>query len=102
MQETNGHPPMGQVFRSKRRQLGLTMEVLAAKAGVSKPYLSLIETGRAQNPSDSVILWLCDVLQLDGDEMRARKYVETIPPELRQRVGRMIAAAEFKARAGSS
>ncbi|MBC7821129.1 MAG: helix-turn-helix domain-containing protein, partial [Planctomycetaceae bacterium] len=41
---------LGPKLRRQRRRLGLTLDDLAAKAGISKPYLSLIETGRVVNP----------------------------------------------------
>ena len=41
---------MGAKIRRQRRRLGLTLDDLAAKTGISKPYLSLIETGRVNNP----------------------------------------------------
>ena len=42
--------PLGTKIRRIRRRLGLTLDELAAKTAISKPYLSLIETGRVPNP----------------------------------------------------
>src|SRR5437899_723322 len=48
---------MGVKLRRKRLRLGLTLDELAGKTGISKPYLSLIETGRVMNPpSDEKLL----------------------------------------------
>ena len=38
---------MGNKIRTLRRQLKLTLDVTAAAAGISKPFLSQIERGRA-------------------------------------------------------
>ena len=42
--------PLGTKLRRQRRRLGFTLDELAGKTGISKPYLSLIETGRVANP----------------------------------------------------
>jgi repressor LexA len=47
---------VGVIIRQHREQLGMTQDVLAAKVGISKPYLSNIETGRAKNPPADRIL----------------------------------------------
>ncbi len=41
---------LGTKLRRQRRRLGLTLDELAGKTGISKPYLSLIETARVPNP----------------------------------------------------
>jgi repressor LexA len=41
---------MGVKIRRQRRRLGFTLDELAVKTQISKPYLSLIETGRVPNP----------------------------------------------------
>jgi transcriptional regulator with XRE-family HTH domain len=40
------YPPLGNIVRSRRRQLGLTQHVLAAQLGMSRAALANIETGR--------------------------------------------------------
>src|SRR5881394_2975207 len=40
----------GGALRKVREGLGMTLDVLAAKTGISKPYLSNIETARAPGP----------------------------------------------------
>src|SRR4249919_760065 len=42
--------PLGPKLRRQRRRLGFTLDELAGRTGISKPYLSLIETGRVANP----------------------------------------------------
>ena len=43
---------LGPKIRRQRRRLGLTLDELARGTSVSKPYLSLIETGRVPPPSE--------------------------------------------------
>src|SRR5665213_818549 len=44
---------LGSKIRAQRRRLGLTIDELAGRTAISKPYLSLIETGRVTNsPSE--------------------------------------------------
>ena len=42
--------PLGTKLRRHRRRLGYTLDELSGRTGISKPYLSLIETGRVPNP----------------------------------------------------
>jgi repressor LexA len=41
---------LGDVIRQKRKDRKMTQDQVAAKVGISKPYLSNIETGRVKNP----------------------------------------------------
>ena len=55
--------PLGTKIRRVRRRLGLTLDELAGRTAISKPYLSLIETGRVANPpSDEKLKRLEQVL----------------------------------------
>ena len=57
---------LGGILRERRENLGLTQDKVAELAGISKPYLSNIETGRAKNPpSDGVLENLERALQLE-------------------------------------
>ena len=49
---------LGIKLRRKRLRLGLTLDELAGRTGISKPYLSLIETGRAWQ-ADRWACWKC-------------------------------------------
>lgn len=57
---------LGAQLRSARLALGLTQSDVAVKAGVSKAYVSKVETGK-ERPSDPVIYRLADALLVDGD-----------------------------------
>ncbi|MCK5113841.1 MAG: helix-turn-helix domain-containing protein [Phycisphaerae bacterium] len=57
---------LGEILRERRENLGLTQDKVAELAGISKPYLSNIETGRAKNPpTDGVLENLERALQLE-------------------------------------
>jgi transcriptional regulator with XRE-family HTH domain len=61
-------PEIGPVVQRRRSALGLTLEQLAARCGVSKSMLSQIERGQA-NPTFAVLLSLTRALKLDFDDL---------------------------------
>ncbi len=73
----------GAAIRRQRETLGLTLDVLAAKTGISKPYLSNIETGRAPGPPSegklaliaAALGWPERELVMAGDWLRTPKSV---------------------------
>jgi repressor LexA len=75
---------MGSRLRRQRRKLGLTLDELAAKAGISKPYLSLIETGKTQNPpSDSKLAKLEQVLGFPTGELLSQAHWTRTPSDVK-------------------
>ena len=61
---------LGPKLRRQRRRLGLTLDELAGRTGISKPYLSLIETGRVPNPpSDEKLRKLEQTLGFTTNEL---------------------------------
>jgi transcriptional regulator with XRE-family HTH domain len=50
------------VLRTLREQKGLTQEHVAKRAGVTKPYLSQLESGKRKNPSLPVLKRLAKAL----------------------------------------
>jgi repressor LexA len=86
--------PMGPRVRRQRRRLGFTLDELAAKAGMSKPYLSLIETGRVGNPpSDEKLRRLEQVLQFPVGELVAQAHLQRTPPSVRAVLADLLRAA---------
>jgi repressor LexA len=75
--------PLGTRLRRQRRRLGLTLEELAARAAVSKPYLSLIENGRANPPSDEKLARLEQVLAFAPGELVSQAHLERTPGDVR-------------------
>ncbi len=76
---------LGQIVRSRREDLGLTQDQVAGQIGISKPYLSNIETGKAKNPpSDRVLKALEGGLQFPVGELTHMAHLERTPMDVRQ------------------
>ncbi len=57
---------LGAAIRNRRESLGLTLDEIAAKTHISKPYLSNIETARAPGPpSEEKLRLIANALQLN-------------------------------------
>ena len=67
---------LGDKVRFAREQLGLTMQMLADRAGLSQPYISEIENGN-KNPSAKTIMKLAASLNVPG-EFLLRNDVKTL------------------------
>lgn len=75
--------PLGNKLRRRRRRLALTLDELAAKSGISKPYLSLIETGRVTNPpSDEKLQKLETILQFAKGELVTQAHLQRTPRDV--------------------
>lgn len=61
-------PGFGEVIRSKRLELKLTMSAVAARIETSKPYVAHLESGN-RHPSDKIVTRLASVLGLDNREL---------------------------------
>lgn len=68
----------GKKVRQRRKKEGMNQKELAAKARISRTYLSEIERGEAQNISFRVVEKLEEVLGLD------RETTGELPPGLRE------------------
>ena len=83
--------PMGAKLRRQRRRLGLTLDDLAARAGISKPYLSLIETGRVPNPpSDEKLRRLEQTLAFPPGELITQAHLLRTPRDVRVMLQRLL------------
>ena len=75
---------LGQKLRRQRRRLGFTLDELAARTGISKPYLSLIETGRVPNPpSDEKLRKLEQTLGFTPGELLTQAHLHRTPRDVR-------------------
>ena len=75
---------LGQIIRSKREELGLTLDEVSAGTGFSKPYLSTIETGKVKNPpSDNLLRRLEMVLGFDSGLLQHMAHLERMPADIR-------------------
>jgi SOS-response transcriptional repressor LexA len=76
--------PLGPKLRRQRRRLGLTLDELAGRTGISKPYLSLIETGRVPNPpSDQKLRKLEQTLGFTAGELLTQAHLQRTPRDVR-------------------
>lgn len=76
---------LGQIIRTRRKELGQTQQAVADRVGISKPYLSNIETGAVQNPpSDEVLAGLETALDLAHGELRRLAHLARTPSDIRQ------------------
>ncbi len=77
---------LGSIVRSRREELGLTQEIVAAQVEISKPYLSNIETGRAKNPpSDGVLRSLERAMSFRPGELVKLAHLVRTPSDVRER-----------------
>ena len=87
---------LGERLRRFRRQASLSQGELARRAGISKPYISELETGAGRRPSAEILLRLADALGITIAELLGRPLepegVVEVPPGL----------AEFAAERGLS
>ncbi len=75
---------LGPKLRRQRRRLGFTLDELSAKTGISKPYLSLIETGRVPNPpSDEKLRKLEAALSFRTGELVTQAHLQRTPRDVR-------------------
>ena len=82
---------LGPKLRRQRRRLGLTLDELAGRTGISKPYLSLIETGRVPNPpSDEKLRRLEQSLGFKAGELLTQAHLQRTPRDVRAVLSRLI------------
>src|SRR4249920_3063958 len=90
---------MGVKLRRKRLRLGLTLDELAGKTGISKPYLSLIETGRVPNPpSDEKLRRLEQTLGFGAGELITQAHLQRTPRDVRVVLQKLISDEATKRR----
>src|SRR6266576_6685339 len=84
--------PLGPQIRRQRRRLGLTLDELAGRTGISKPYLSLIETGRVPNPpSDEKLRRLEQTLGFTPGELVTQAHLHRTPRDVRAVLQKLLA-----------
>jgi len=83
--------PLGAKLRKQRRRLGLTLDELAGRVSISKPYLSLIETGRVPNPpSDEKLRRLEQTLGFGVGELVTQAHLQRTPQDVRAVLGKLL------------
>src|SRR5438477_2915456 len=82
---------LGAKLRRKRLRLGLTLDELAGRTEISKPYLSLIETGRVINPpSDEKLRRLEQTLGFNAGELISQAHLHRTPRDVRAMLKKLI------------
>src|SRR2546421_3728960 len=82
---------LGVNLRRRRRRLGLTLDELAGRTGISKPYLSLIETGRVPNPpSDEKLRRLEQTLGFGANELITQAHIQRTPRDVRDMLHKLL------------
>lgn len=96
---SGGEPePMGVRIRRLRRRMGLTLDELAARTNISKPYLSLIETGRVPNPpSDEKLTRLEQTLGFKPGELVSEAHLHRTPSDVRAMLTTLLARDDLHA-----
>ncbi len=85
---------LGPKIRRQRRRLGLTLDELAARVSISKPYLSLIENGRVVNPpSDEKLRRLEQMLGFTPGELLTQAHLQRTPQDVRAVLQQLMAAS---------
>jgi repressor LexA len=93
---------MGPKIRRQRRRLGLTLDDLAAKTGISKPYLSLIETCRVPNPpSDGKLRRLEQTLGFAAGELVSQAHLHRTPRDVRAVLEKLLQGEDRVSGSGS-
>ncbi len=86
---------LGVKLRRQRRRLGLTLDELAGRTGISKPYLSLIETERVNNPpSDDKLQRLEQTLGFPNGELLTQAHLQRTPRDVRAVLHQLMAEDE--------
>ncbi len=76
---------LGGIIRKKREEMNLTLDEVSSRVGFSKPYLSTIETGKAQNPpSDELLRKLEQVLEFEPGLLLHIAHMQRVPTDIRQ------------------
>jgi repressor LexA len=82
---------LGPKLRRQRRRLGFTLDELAGRTSISKPYLSLIETGRVLNPpSDEKLRRLEQTLGFPPGELVTQAHLYRTPRDVRAVLNKLI------------
>ncbi|MBC7782441.1 MAG: helix-turn-helix domain-containing protein [Burkholderiales bacterium] len=82
---------IGKKIRRARLRLGLTLDELAGRSSISKPYLSLIETGRVSNPpSDPKLRSLEQTLGFTTGELVGQAHLMRTPRDVREMLNSLL------------
>jgi SOS-response transcriptional repressor LexA len=87
---------LGAKIRARRRDIGLTLQDVADRAGCTKGYLSSIENDKRQRPpSDTVLSALERALELTPGELTRAAHWQSAPPDVRAEAGELQARSKL-------
>lgn len=69
MSEDARDPAFAQLLKELRTARGMTQRTLARASGVGFPYISALERGRQNPPSEAVMRSIAEVLEADPDRL---------------------------------
>jgi repressor LexA len=82
---------LGDKIRKRRKERKLTLEAVSVKTGISKPYLSLIENGRLNNPPvDAKIQLLEQTLGFVPNELLSIAHYDKTPADVRDMLKNLL------------
>lgn len=86
---------LGQIIKQRRHAMGFTLAQTAELAGTTKSYLSMIETGRVDNPPSTTLLeQLEQALQLDGGQLVQAAQWQAAPRQMRETIEQLTEDAQ--------
>ena len=93
---------LGPRIRRQRRRLGLTLDELAGRTSISKPYLSLIETGGVPNPpSDEKLRRLEQSLGFHAGELLTQAHLQRTPRDVRAMLQQLMSGTKARRHEGT-
>ena len=76
---------IGTIVRQRREGMSMTQDQVAARVGISKPYLSNIETDKVKNPpTDGVLLGLERALKFEQGQLLRLAHMARTPLDVRE------------------
>lgn len=83
--------PLGTQLRRQRRKMALSLDDVAKLTGISKPYLSLVETNKTKSPpSDEKLKRLEQTLKFPAGSLVVRAHLARTPEDVRKVLHRLL------------
>jgi transcriptional regulator with XRE-family HTH domain len=75
----------GALLKKERSRAGLVQAELAARAGLTSAYVSLLESGKKPPPSDPVVRKLAEALRADAERLLEVAHLQKTPLDVRRK-----------------
>ncbi len=87
---------LGTQLRRQRRRLGLSLDDVSRQTGISKPYLSLVETGKTRStPADPKLRKLEALLKFPAGSLLMRAHLNKTPSDVRDVLQNLLGAGNL-------